>query len=324
MSPIQSSTRRASPPCPALWLAAATLATACTSGPAEDSPHEVVVTDSLTALGSEGPGELPRFATGTRFELVLSSEATLEDGWVIAAADPDILSVEPTVRIDDVAAEADAQAIAAGETTIEAYDEADRIAASVPVQVRDVDRVALTTVSGSFAYAVGERVRLLADNDMNLAIDYVGGDELLAGRGLLEVESETDLARIGLLGARPDEGLHVRALPSGSYTVQLRINGRDAGALEVISVEPADVELVLQGPDQDSGEHACAWVALEDAVERRVFADLAVWTSDGERLGEGDMLCIAVDPTAPPMTTTVTYGPFTETIELPGGEPQLW
>jgi hypothetical protein len=322
MSPFQSSTYRVSPPCLAPWLAAAVLATACTSEPAEESPHEVVITDSLTQLGAQAPGELPRYATGTRFEIVVSSLEALEDGWLLATADPEILFVESTVRLEDIAFEANAQAIAAGETTIEAYDEADRIAASLPVQVRDADRIMLASVSG-LAYAVGPRLRLLADNELTLVVDYVGGGEFLAGRGL-EVESDQDLATVGLLGASSKEGLGVRALPSGSYTVQLRLNGVDVDELEVISVDPAEVELVLRGPDKDSRDLACASVELVDALERRVFAERAVWTSEDEPLGESDTLCIAVDPSAPPMTAMVTYGPFTETIELPGGEPQLW
>jgi hypothetical protein len=55
---------------------------------------------------------------------------------------------------------------------------------------------------------------------------------------------------------------------------------------------------VLHGPGPDPGDLACATVELVDAAERRVFADPAQWTSDGERLGEGERLCIAVDPEA--------------------------
>ncbi len=141
--------------------------------------------------------------------------------------------------------------------------------------------------------------------------------------GLAEVETDTDLATITdlNLGTTTVEALHVRALPSGSYTAQLRIDGVDVDKLEVISVPPDDVSLVLQGPGPDPGSLACATVELVDAAQRRVFAEGALWTSDGDRLGEGGRLCISVNPAAPPITATVAYGPFTETIELPGGQP---
>ena len=299
------------------------MAAACTGGAPDQSPHEVLVGDSLGQLGSETAPEVARYATGTRFDLVVSSEEDLDEGWLIATPDPELLSVEPTALVGGTAVSAAVQAVAAGDTTIEAYDEADRLAASVAVQVRDADHIELSTTAAGLAYAVGERLRLLPGSAVNLMINYVGDGQFLAGRGLAGVETATDLASIAdlNLGTTAVESLYVRALPSGSYTAQLRIDGRDGDQLEVISVPPDEVALVLHGPGPDPGDLACATAELVDAAGRRVFAEPAQWTSDGDRLGEGERLCIAVDPAAPPTTATVAYGPFTGTIELPGGQP---
>jgi hypothetical protein len=170
MPHFQSSDHRVPPSRPAYGLAAVILATACTGGAPEESPHAVFVSDSLGQLGSETAPELPRYATGTRFDLVVSSEEDLDEGWLIATPDPEILSVDPTVLVDGTAVAAAVQAVAAGDTTIEAYDEADRIAV---------------------AYVIGERLRLLPGSAVDLVINHVGDGEFLSGRGLAEVDTDT-------------------------------------------------------------------------------------------------------------------------------------
>lgn len=118
------------------------------------------------------------------------------------------------------------------------------------MKVRDADHIALSTTYGGVPYVIGERLRLLPGNEVHLVIQYMGDGEFLAGRGLASVETNVDLAIISLLnlGTAHTEALSVRALPSGFCTAQLQINGIDVNELEVMSVEPSEVSLVVQGP----------------------------------------------------------------------------
>ena len=291
-----------------LLLSALSLLTAC--------GEPVVISDNVVTelVGAQRVDELaPRLVEGAVFVLTADRRGRRDnmDGWQIVSSDPAVLSlvpVPPDPEIDDDAIRYDAVALAPGEVEITVVDDVGEVrdAASTvvkrPDELRYFSRVheligepLQVGVSGAPQVVVGGEgtfeVRYFAEGERLYGLAPLAG---LSGEGVL-VGAPT--ASLGL----DRQYISLSAEAAGPQEIQLVINGREVGRLDVAFVEPYEVaSVVLDGDDESEAEagDALSVIALtNDAAGEPIFGSRCLWTVGGAPItGEGERLGYNYNP----------------------------
>lgn len=271
----------------------------------------VVITDNVVTefVGAKRVDELaPRLVEGAVFVLTADRRGLRDDmsAWQIVSSDPSVLSL--TAQVQDPESDGDilaydAVAVAPGEAEIVVLD-----------QDGEVQDAASLVVKRPDALRFYSRVHALAGEPLQVGVEappqvVVGGEGTFEVRYFAEGERLYGLAPLaglsaeGVLVDAPAASLGVdqqyvtlSSSVAGPQQVQLVINGREVGVLDVAFVEPYEVASVrLDGDDEDeadSGEELSVLALTYDAAGEPIFGSRCAWslggapvTGEGERLG---------------------------------------